>query len=382
MPGTKDSILLDQPREVDVLSIERELALLWKASGGGDRAGVAPIRACSLNLIVLTNHRDRLSATEQLIGDVTLEHPARTFLVLNGGQTAGTGLSAWVSVRCTIPVPEGAQVCCEQITLHAAGENSSKIPSVVVSLLVPDVPSVLVWKMPLSGSDPLLRPLSDLSDRVIIDSSEELDPVPTLRAWNAFVLEPGRRALAGDLAWTHLTAWRAAISHLFDPVDMRGRLDAIAEVEVEYTVSHHPSHSGASQTLLLFSWLAARLHWATISPFAGRFDGEVSVTVGSEGGSVHLTGVPARGAGVGPGGIERVCIKFSGGWRATFTSSADHGSILTRIDGSANGPGESVLWVRDRDECAVLAGELELQVRDRIYEEAVLSMERLFGGSR
>jgi hypothetical protein len=92
--------------------------------------------------------------------------------------------------------------------------------------------------------------------------------------------------------------------------------------------------------------------------------------------------MPASGAAVGPGGIEKVRITFSGGWYATFTSSEDHGSIFTRVDGNTDGPGESVLWVRDRDECAVLAGELELQVRDRIYEGAVLSMERLVGGSR
>jgi glucose-6-phosphate dehydrogenase assembly protein OpcA len=375
-------MLFDQPREVDVLSIEDELALLWKASGDGDRAGAAPIRACSLNLIVLTDDRERLSAAEQLIGDVTVEHPARTFLVLHGGPSAGTGLGARVSVRCTIPLPGRAQVCCEQITLHAGGEDSSKLPSVVASLLVPDVPSVLVWKMPLSGNDPLLRPLSDLTDRAIIDSSEELDPPLTLRAWNAFVLDPERRALAGDLAWTHLTAWRSALAHLFDPGGMRGRLGAISGVEVHYTVSYHPPHSGASQAMLLFSWLAARLHWATLSPFAGRFDGNVSATVTSEGRPIHLAGVPVSGVGVGPGGIERVRLTFSGGWCATFTSGAGHGSILTRVEGSAEKPGESVLWVRDRDEAAVLAGELELQVRDRIYEEAILSMERLFGGSR
>ncbi len=382
MPGTPTSILLDQPRTVDVPSIEDELSRLWSTGERGDRTGGSPFRACSLNLVVLTDQRERLDATERLIGDVTLEHPSRIFLVLYDRGSAAAGLEASVSVRCTVPEQGGTQVCCELITLRAGRADITRVPSVIASLHVPDVPSILVWKMPLGGHDPLLRLLAGLADRVVIDTSEEPDPVGTLRGWNTFMLDPDRRALGGDLAWTHLTAWRSAIARLFEPEAMRERLGAIEQVVVQYSVSRHPPHSGASQAVLLFSWLAARLGWSTVAPVAGRPGGLLTVTAGSGRTAVLLSAAPVGVAGEEPGGIERVRFAWTGGRSATFSSGTDHGSIQSRVDAGPDGAVESVLWVRDRDECAVLAGELEVLERDRIYEEAVLSMERLFGDLR
>ncbi len=380
MPAAPESILLDTAREVDVLSIERELAGLWGTGEGGDATEGAPIRACSLNLIVVTDRRERLEAIEQLIDDVTLEHPARIFLVMK--DVTMPALKARVSVRCTMPDSGGSQVCCEEIMLSAGPGDLSKVPNVIASLLVPDVPSVLVWKMSLAGSEQFLRAFARLSDRVIIDSSEEPEPFGMLRSWNAFMHEPDHGALGGDLAWTHLTPWRSAIAHVFDPPAMREHLDTIEGVDVRYSFSTAPPHNGVSQTVLLLSWMSARLHWRVLGAVRGQPEQRITGTVGAGNRSIPLTVAPVDAPARGPGGIESVRVTFSGGWHATFTSGSDHGSIETRVEGRSGGPVESVLWVRDRDERAVLAGELEVLVPDRMYEEALHTMDQMVGGVR
>ena len=79
MTPDQQTQLLGEPKEVDVIAIERELVTLWKdASEGGNGDGsYAPVmRACSLNFIVVTEEEHEIDELANMAGDVTLEHPA------------------------------------------------------------------------------------------------------------------------------------------------------------------------------------------------------------------------------------------------------------------------------------------------------------------
>jgi glucose-6-phosphate dehydrogenase assembly protein OpcA len=369
---TQESILLDQPREVDVVSVERELTLLWKAAveEGGSGEGVPVVRACSLNLVVVTEDPARLTAIEQLIGDVTVEHPARIFLILADPISTVALLDAWIAARCSLPAPGEKQVCCEQITLNARGPEVSKIPSVVASLLVPDIPTVLLWKAPIGQEDPVLGSLAEMADRVLIDSSEDPEPLKLLRSMRTSVVARQSNVLCGDLAWSHITPWRSALAQAFKPEQTRQFLSSISSVDIGVSSSTHPPHNGTSQALLLLGWLASRLGWSVLQPAESGPSGSLTALFGNGRAMITTTVIPRTVPLEGPGGLEEVRIGLSDIAELLLVSGDNRSSIHTRLIRGTEPGHESIQWVRDRDEASVIARELEGLDRDELYESA------------
>ena len=210
------------------------------------------------NLIVITENEHDLDELANMVGDVTVEHPARIFLVAANRRKGTPKLDAYISARCSLPVPGGKQVCCEQISLLADGPEANKIPSIVTSLLVSDVPSVLLWKARVDVRDTMLHSLAKVVNRVLIDSSEDSAPEPALLAWRSLMRAHGTHTTFGDLAWTHLVAWRSILANAFNPPDMRPQLGAyaITTVTVTLLLDDNPRNIRASaESLLLAAWL-------------------------------------------------------------------------------------------------------------------------------
>ena len=369
--------LLAAPKEVDVEAIERELTRLWKDASeeSADPLSTPVVRACSLNFIVFSEDEHQLDELWEMVGEVTVEHPARIFLLAANRRAATAKLDAWISARCSLPVPGGKQVCCEQITLIGGGEETAKLPSIVTSLLVPDVPSVLLWKSGVDEHDGILRSLSAVVNRVLIDSSDDPTSLDTLRAWGAFVDRAEVHVTFGDLAWTHLTPWRSMLANAFNPPTMRPLLRDIGAVTVSYSRTKEPRHSGLSQALLLAGWLAVRLQWQTIEAMKVQEGGTFSALFRSGDRRIAVALCPVEPRQGLAGGIESITLALgaSSSVKVKTTAHRDCAALTIR---SEHGTSEEVLTVMiDKPEAVLVAQELEVLTRDRGYE-AVLSRLR------
>ena len=381
MASDQQTQLLADPKEVDVVAIERELLSLWKnASEGtnGDGSYAPVMRACSLNFIAVTEDEHESDELANLAGDVTVEHPARIFLITANRQSGTPKLEAWISARCSLPVPGGKQVCCEQINLTAQGSEANKVPSIVTSLLVSDVPSVLLWKIRVDPNDHMLQSLAHVVDRVLIDSSEDPTPEPALLAWHDFIAKHNAFTTFGDLAWTHLTSWRSLIANAFNPPDVRPLLGSIDKVEIEYSSTSQPRHSGTSQALLLAGWLAGKLHWVPVKQFqkTDRDEYAAKLRLGEQAINIQLRRVePRKGF---PGGIESITIHTSTDVTLQFKSTEHHDCVLSLHEKAGNKSEELLSTLSDKSEAQLIAQELELIHRDAGYEAALESLTGLF----
>jgi glucose-6-phosphate dehydrogenase assembly protein OpcA len=382
MTDAPQTQLLAEPREVDVVAIERELTQLWRAAAEGNAATAsAPVmRACSLNLIVVAAEPHQLDETGDMVGEVTVEHPARIFLVAADRDSAAGSLAAWISARCSLPVPGGKQVCCEQITLSAAGEEVKKIPSIITSLLVPDIPTFVLWKSVVRSSDFLLQALSAIANRVIIDSSDAPDPEATLRAWGTYLHQPS--VSFGDLAWTHVTPWRAVVANAFNPESMRPLLGEIRKVQIAYSTTMKPVHSGLSQALLLGGWLAQRLRWEVTSPLtsdAARRN-TASFRAGTEAArhAVTLAIHPVEARAGFPGGIESIVIGTDG-MTLEFSATPHPRCVAVTRRTQSESIQEMVPVIVEKTEAELIAQELEITVRDAGYEAVMDKLLQILG---
>ncbi len=374
---------LGEPKEVDVVAIERELTALWKESTGSSVEGTTSpvVRACSLNLIVVTESARDLDELANMVGDVTVEHPARIFLIAANRRNGTPKLDAYISARCSLPVPGGKQVCCEQINLFAEGNEATKIPSIVTSLLVSDVPSVLLWKAHVDLHDSILQSLMHVVNRVLIDSSEDTAAEQTLLAWRSFMASHGAHTSFGDLAWTHLVSWRSIIASAFNPQDMRPLLGAMDTVTVTYSSTAVPRHSGLSQSLLLAAWLTNKLRWQILKPLQRLGTGEYTAKLrrGEQAINIHITQTPARNNF--PGGIESVSIHTNGGHDLKFVAT-EHRDCVRITEESTAGTHTELLNVRsDKSEAVLVAQELEIVTRDAGYESVLATLTTLLKGA-
>jgi glucose-6-phosphate dehydrogenase assembly protein OpcA len=388
--ATQQTILLDAPHEVDVTAIERELAELWARARDPAQPGYAPVvRACSVNLLVVTDDESRTSAVEYLAGEVSADHPGRIILMTLDRDATSPSMDAWVSARCTLPVPGRSQVCCEQITLIARGGSTSNVGSFVRSLLVPDVPTVLLWKAAVREDDPAFLELLSVSDRLIVDSSEEVSPVPTLLSvgrLSATYRNPATAPTAltlCDMAWTHIDFWRMQIARAFQPPDMRPLLSRVSTVGIDYSVSEVPVHSGRSQSLLVACWLAQRLQWTQHPPALHSAGEGYRISFGRETpakGSVAVTIGRVNGTGEHPGGIESVRFgTTSGSWLHLRWTGGHDALRVTRRVGDAVAD-DHVMAVANQAEPALVARQLDGLVRDSLYESALDVLVGLLAG--
>jgi Glucose-6-phosphate dehydrogenase subunit len=180
-----------------------------------------------------------LDAARATLAGLAERHPSRTIILVPrpGKEDA---LDAHVSFEC-FPLPgEERHICSEVIELHLNGRRSDAAASIVLPLLLPDLPVFNRWR----GKPPFLSDVLDdfvaIVDRLVVDS-REWDEV---RDGFHHLAELFDRTAVSDIAWARTLPWRVEIARLWpDVADAR-----------ELSVT-----GPESDALLLVGWLRSRL---------------------------------------------------------------------------------------------------------------------------
>jgi glucose-6-phosphate dehydrogenase assembly protein OpcA len=352
---------------INVGAIERELTSLWQQASQDEGSGVT--RASMLNLIIYAPAGCDVNRLDDSIIEITSAIPSRAIVMLIDRQSNDCPLSAQVTSRCTLPTGSTKQVCCEQVTIKAGGENVDEVPSVVVPLLISDLPVYLWWRaVPKLEDKALFGRLVDISDRVIIDSSEFNDPHGDLRSMAAVLRESPRWAAFSDLNWARLTAWRALVAGFYDVGRYRPLLDQLERVTIEYAPPSASPEVIPARALLLGGWLASRLGWR----FAGRGQGAFEFASGDR--KISLEFVPTARE-IEPGHLAQVTLRSAAD--ASLLLSVRRSTDGTRIETAATMGEEKnlqrVLGYEGLGESELIRKELIILGHDRVYEQAVLA---------
>jgi glucose-6-phosphate dehydrogenase assembly protein OpcA len=197
--------------------------------------GVAAFRATTLNLVVYAADRAQVDHALGAIAELGAGHPLRAIVALG----ADEGPLAWVSSTCFAEGGEHNMWCTESIVVEARAEA---LPSAVTSLLLPDLPVFLWWQGATTSGGRIMRPLSELAARLIVNSDEcGLDRLAELDR-----MQPA----LSDLAWARLNPWREAVARLFDAPSQRPARARLSEVEVR---------GPENEAWLIAGWLRSRL---------------------------------------------------------------------------------------------------------------------------
>jgi glucose-6-phosphate dehydrogenase assembly protein OpcA len=167
-------------------------------------------------------------------------HPSRTILLLPQPRADDNRIDARAEVeRWEVPDTDRGLVT-EVVELTLRGSRAQAPASVVEPLLISGLPVFLRWRGEPAWGSPELEQLVDLTDRLIIDSTE-WDDLPTSYQQ---LTELFPRCAASDIAWARTSRWRSHLATLWPGIaDVR-------TVRVRGT---------AAQAWLLCGWLRSRL---------------------------------------------------------------------------------------------------------------------------
>ena len=235
---------------VDVASIEKQLAQLWRTEEHDPNKALT--KAALWNVVAHTWTADQHARVTSILGHVSASVPQRT-IVIQADPSGSARMSSWISANCHL-ISGGRQVCSEEVSILAAGDQVDHVPPLVNALLLPDMPVAVWWVGELprdhhAYAETLLEP----ADRLIFDSSqfrgrEDLELV-------ARIAEQTTTAPA-DLNWARVEEWRAATASLFDPTPMRDRLNTIRNLRVISGGSD--SFGDRAEALLYVAWMRAQ----------------------------------------------------------------------------------------------------------------------------
>ena len=217
--------------------LERELTELRAASA---EPGAPPrLRASVMTHIAWVPEQWVEAATGTLAG-LAERHPSRTILLFPQPDDPRDELEGEVDFRCYIREGQQREVCSEVVSLRLLGRRASAPASVVMPLLVSDLPVFLRWRGPLPFGEPELEQLVGVADRLVVDSREW----PDAQAGLERLPELFDAIAVSDIAWARAEPWRCGIADLWPDV---------ADASMLHVAGPEP------EALLLRSWLAARL---------------------------------------------------------------------------------------------------------------------------
>jgi glucose-6-phosphate dehydrogenase assembly protein OpcA len=217
--------------EVSIAQIDSELARLRRDSASEDGS---PHQRTSVMTHVAWVPPEWLDAAERVLEGLAERHPSRTvILVPRPGED--DGIDAELSVRC-FPVGEST-VCGEVIELTLRGNRTFAPASIVLPLVISDLPVFMRWRGEPPFGESQWEQLIDVADRVIVDSSEwhELRHTELARVFD--------RIAVSDIAWARTDDWRIALAEQWP---------GIREAEIAI-------RGPRAEASLLRGWLQSRL---------------------------------------------------------------------------------------------------------------------------
>jgi len=259
--GLEDVALTWTGRAVDVGRIESELGKLRYLMTGDRSPGDGfALRTSLLNMVIYSSREEDAGVAGRVIEDLASHHPSRAIIVLALPGEGESQVEAQLATHCHISRSLEQSVCCEEISLKVRGPSAEHLHSIVVPLLVPDLPVFLWWADGLPENAHLLLQLMDAADHLIVDSSRFGDQLGDLLRLARLSSQEPRTGL-GDLTWRRLDAWRELFHRQANIAEMRHHLQSVKSVEIRYANGHAERKPAAA--FLLLAWLARELGWAT-----------------------------------------------------------------------------------------------------------------------
>lgn len=235
-------------------------------TGVGERHVAA--RSSVLNLIVVAGRRETAERCAATIAGTAGRRPSRSLILSAVDPDGPPGLDARIEALALPTATGRAETGAETIHVITHGETGLHLASIIVPLLVHDLPVALWWPDAPEFESHRADRLLPLADRLIVDgSSWPGDGMDRLAAMAR--IAHGQRLHVADFALLRQARWREALASVYDLPDLRPHLRAVRSITVEFAATDEDDPAGSTNVVrpvYHVAWLASRLGMSVVSP--------------------------------------------------------------------------------------------------------------------
>jgi glucose-6-phosphate dehydrogenase assembly protein OpcA len=242
-------------------------ALAAREPSGAGESHVAA-RSSVLNLIVVAGRSETAERCAATIAGTVGRRPSRSLILLAVDPDGPPGLEARIEALALTAAAGRTETGAETIHVTARGETGQHLASIIVPLLVHDLPVALWWPDDPEFSSHRADRLLPLADRLIVDGSAWSGDGMDRLAAMARAAE-GQRLVVADFALLRQARWREAIASVYDLPDLRPHLRAVRSIAVEFAAAEEDDPAASTnivRPVYHVAWLASRLGMSVVSP--------------------------------------------------------------------------------------------------------------------
>ncbi|MHB8510117.1 MAG: glucose-6-phosphate dehydrogenase assembly protein OpcA [Candidatus Dormibacteria bacterium] len=348
-----------------------------------DEDGYPLTRASVMNLLVCVDRAEQVEEAIATVDELAVRHPSRAIVV---APQAGSTFSLDAELVLHRHPLAAHALAFERVLLKPRGASPEGLDTLVIPLLIPHLQSFLWWRGDPDPSDPAMRSLIAICDRLVIDSAQgaadRLGPVSSQLISPSGRLPEAARLVLGDMAWIRMEPFRDALAHVFDEAH---RAELLAGVERIELVGARGARAPVSSSELLFAgWLASRLGFAR--PMAAPGGISLEVDSGNRATFAFTASRKAHrppGPGMAPFDLHGLRLIASvRRQRIEVELTLQRGEAHVRVQDGTATPVSRTLPFVPLPEAEVLSRELARIGRDRVYEDALLWAARIHAALR
>ena len=95
-----ESLTGDEPREVPIGDLEKEISELWRSATKDGENAEAVLRAAALTLVVYVESPEAAEEVRALASALSEQNPCRVITLIAQPQDKPDGLRSWISAQC------------------------------------------------------------------------------------------------------------------------------------------------------------------------------------------------------------------------------------------------------------------------------------------
>lgn len=364
---------------VDLTTVDRQMNQLRKELSR-QMDDVSPVVTHVFNLVVYTDSAHLAEQISTDLASVSRRHPSRAIILIADRWHEESPIDAEVRLLCAAQKGGGPPLCFEQVFVTVQGRAADHLSSVVVPLLIPQVPTYLWWPgQPLFGHRLFHRLLAS-ADQLVVDSGQFQSPGDGLN--DLARLCSGRYGV-NDLNWARLKPWREIIAQFFDAPQVTPYAHAIRCISMAFGSGQGAYGKSTAGLLLILGWVASELGMepeTTLDTVATR---DVSLSLLQRNALVDID-VGFRDAGSEAAGkllSFELRAQIRGGPEAVFlvrrSSDLLHAHVTMQV--GAESQISRVVALDMKDGPGLMADELAAAGHDHLYERVVEMAARIAG---
>ena len=337
-------------------------------------------RTSVLNLVVVAIDEPTAAACAATIAATASRHASRSLILCATDPDGASGLDARIEALSST-MSDGAEAGAETIYITAHGETGRHLASIIVPLLVHDLPVALWWPNDPTFVSHRADRMLPLADRLIVDGSAWSGSGLDLLGQMADVAVE-RHLVVVDWALLRQARWREALASVYDLPDLRPHLGAVRRIHIDYAADEPGDPEGDTNVvrpLYHVAWLASRLGMSVVEPIKRGADGRRVATLRQAQHTVDVVLRPTTSS-LGAGSTVRIEIasRLRGAELVGSVAAGDRTVEVTVVDDGRERVRRSYLAPRLKD-VELLGRAVEDAAADPVAVHALAMAKKLLG---